>query len=329
MKKMKIIAGVLVLLLLASCGAKAEIKSDESGDYVLTSQIEDTEYTEIEKIENAFLKALKEKSAAGIKEYMESSLSISEENLTQFLNSATREGMAEYKKYDEYYLNGLTVSDVSIRAKKNETDKDYIMLTPAEKEIYAALYASENKEVSQVITVLYSKVSGKWKIVWIDTTDLSYYGKKANDYYEMSVKARENGQDMLAYIYVQMMYNLSQPGRLYYYENTEEMLEYANQMSVWGEENFPVELDGGNKVHLVGIAREDEGIIPMFLYHTDADISNADAFKADAERAKAEFLKKYPEIAKNFNKITVRATNVDPQTATEQAPIESIVLDMK
>ncbi len=329
MKITRVIAGFLALLLLASCGAKAEIKTDDAGEYVLASQIEDAEYAEIEKIENAFLAALKEKNATEIMSYMDSGFTISEENMTKFFESALREGMAEYKKYDAYYLNGLTVSDISIRAKKSESDKDYIMLTPAAKEIYAALYASENDKVSQVITVLYSKMSGKWKIVWIDSTDLAYGGKKAEYYYDMTLKADDNKQDMLAYIYVQMMCNLYQPGRLYYYEKTDEMTEYAIQKSTWGEKNFPIELEGGNKVHLVGIAREEDGIIPMFLYHTAADISDAEAFKKDAIRAKNEFIKKYPEIADNFSKITVRATNVDPATATEQAPIESIVLDMK
>ncbi len=328
MKIKRILAGALALLILAGCGAKAEIKADDVGDYVLTTQLEAKDATEIEKIEEIFLTALKEKETAELKEQLDPETPITEEALKAFLESAAGEGMADYKKYDSYYLNGLTESDVSIRAKKSDDSKDYIMFTPASDELYAALYASENEYVSQVITLLFSKISGKWKIVWIDSTDLAYNGEKAEFYYEKSKEARESGQEMLAYIYVQMMYNLSQPGRLYYYEKTEEMLDYANEMSAWGETSFPVELPTGN-VHMVGIAREDIGIIPMFLYHTDADITNAEAFRADALRAKNEFIKKYPEIAENFSKITVRATNVDPTTATEEAPIESIVLDMK
>lgn len=328
MKMKRILAGALALLMLAGCGAKAEIKSDDAGDYVLTSQPEASDAAEIEKIEEIFLTALKNKNTDELKEQLDPEVPITEETLKAFLESAAGEGMADYKKYDSYYLSGLTKSDISIRAKKSDDSKDYIMFTPASDELYAALYASENEYVSQVITLLFSKVSGKWKIVWIDSTDLAYNGEKADFYYEKSKAARESGQEMLAYIYVQMMYNISQPGRLYYYEKTEEMLEYANEMSVWGETNFPVELPTGN-VYLVGIAREETGIVPMFLYHTAADITNAEAFREDAIRAKKEFLKKYPEIAENFSKITVRATNVDPTTATEEAPIESIVLDMK
>lgn len=328
MKMKRILAGALALLMLVGCGAKAEIKSDDAGDYVLTSQPEASDAAEIEKIEEIFLTALKDKNTAELKEQLDPEVPITEETLKTFLESAAGEGMADYKKYDAYYLSGLTKSDISIRAKKSDDSKDYIMFTPASDELYAALYASENEYVSQVITLLFSKVSGKWKIVWIDSTDLAYNGEKADFYYEKSKEARESGQEMLAYIYVQMMYNISQPGRLYYYEKTEEMLEYANEMSVWGETNFPVELPTGN-VYLVGIAREETGIVPMFLYHTAADITNAEAFRADAIRAKNEFVKKYPEIAENFSKITVRATNVDPTTATEEAPIESIVLDMK
>lgn len=328
MKITRILATALAILLLASCGTKAEIKSDDAGDYVLTTQLEASDAAEIEKIEEIFLTALKDKNTTELMEQLDPEASITEETLKAILESVAGEGMADYKKYDSYYLNGLTKSDISLRAKKSEDSKDYIMFTPASDELYAAFYVSENEHVSQVVTLLFSKISGDWKIVWITSTDLDYNGEKAPFYYEKSLKAREEGQEMLAYIYVQMMCNISQPGRLYYYESTEKMLEYANEMSTWGEESFPVELPTGN-VYMVGIAREDTGIIPMFLYHTAADITNADAFRADADRAKAEFIKKYPEIAENFSKITVRATNVDPSTATEQAPIESIVLDMK
>ena len=327
----KFMALLMALLLLASCGGESEgsqVKTDDEGEYLLTAQLSGADASEIKEIEEKFCRAATDINAALIVEYIDENAAADEEKLNKIFAAAANEGAKEYVPYKSYYLKDVTIGDVAIRAKLSENDSDYIVVTPAAEEIYAGIYISEGDKVSQTYSLICAKQSGKWKIVWMDSTDIEYYGKDAKEYYELAKKADEK-EELLSYIYAQMMYNIKQPGNLYCYGETTEMGDYATQKSVWGSTAFPIEIIPGKKIHNVGIAREENGVVPMVLYHTQVDITNEAALKADAETVKNEFVKKYPYIAEHFSEITVRATNVDPSTATSQYPYESIVLKLK
>ncbi len=327
-KTFRITALILSLVLLAACAPAAEIKVDDEGDYVLTSAMGEETQAEIKVITDAFSAALSEKSGAKIMEYLDANFAVQEEELTAFFRDAAARDKKPYEIFDTYYVNGIKDSDVSIRIKKSQSDTDYAMLTPGSSEICATLFLSKNEDMSQIITLLTARVDGDMKIVWIDTSDYDYYGKTAPEYYELSKKAKEDGDEYLAYVYAQMMLNICQPGNVLYYEKTTEMTDYANEISAWGQEKYPIELDDTHKVHLIGLALEDVGVVPMVFYQTEVDIKSAE-FKEDAMSVFEKFLKKYPYFRDAFKKITIRGTNVDPETATEQYDYESVVFDMK
>lgn len=327
-KTIRFTALILALVLFAGCGATAEVKADDEGDYVLTSQMSETTKAEIEIITDAFSAALKEKSASGIMEYLDENFDVTEEALNEFFTDATSEDKSEYKIFDTYYVDGIKDSDVSIRIKKSEDAGDYAVITPGSDEICAVLYLAESDKVSQAITLLIAEVSGDKKIVWIDTSDYGYYGKTAPEYYALSKEAREAGDEYLAYVYAQMMLNICQPGNLLFYKETNEMRDYAGEISSWGQEKYPMEIiDDKHKIHLIGLSLEDVGVVPMVFYQTEVDIKSAE-FKEDAMSVKKEFLKKYPYFKDAFEKITIRGTNADPQSATEQYDFESVTFDM-
>ncbi|MBR5479939.1 MAG: hypothetical protein IKU84_07140 [Clostridia bacterium] len=323
----KIISLILALTMFAAC-APTEVKADDEGDYVLASVMSEQVKGEVDVIVNAFLTALKEKDGGKITEYLDANFEVKPEELTAFFTDATN-GKAEYKIFDTYYVNGIKDSDISIRIKKTAEDGNYAMLTPGSSEICATMFQSENETVSQMITLLTARIDGKMKIVWIDTSDSAYYGMTAPEIYTIAKQAKDDGKDYLAYVYAQMMLNICQPGNVYFYKETTEITDFVNEMSAWGQEKYPIEVvDDKHKIHLVGLSLEDVGVVPMLFYQTEVDIKSGD-LQADAKKVKDEFLKEYPYFKDAFAKITLHATNADPQTATEQADFEKVVLDMK
>lgn len=328
----KTLAGILALMIivLAGCGGNVQTGQDDNGDYILaSSEMNEKTAAAISEIKTAFEGALAAKSAKELMPYIDEAFGADEESLTAFFASATAEGKNPYTVYDDYYLPNLKVSDVSIRAKKSADATDYIRLTPGSEDVYAVMYVSENKTVSQMISIICAKMNGDWKIVWIDTSDFSYYGKTAQDLYRMMLDEKDAGNDMLSYIYAQMTYNIQQPGNLLCFKDSEIMTDAIMERNSWGKDKFPNEIIAGKKIHMAGIALEEQGVVPMVLYHTETDIKNVDAIRAEAAQVRDAFLAANPGIADAFEAITVRASNVDPSTATEQFDYESVVLPMK
>ena len=325
-KSVRISALLLALVLLAGCGATAEVRTDNHGDYYLTAAMEEGVKSEIDTITDAFSAALAGKDASKITGHLDKSIEVTEDELNTFFAEVTADN-AKYEIFDTYYVDGVKYSDVSTRIKKSEGADEYIMVTPGSDEICAVLFVSDDADVSRMITLLIAEVSGGKKIVWIDTSDYKYYGKNAPEYYELSKKAREDGREYSAYIYAQMMYGIIRPGNIYHYTETDEMEDYAHEISAWGQDKFPLEA-GGRKIHAFNTELEDSAVVPLVLYRTDVDI-NSDEFEADAKALKDAFVEKYPYIAEDFDKIVVRGTNADPQASSEQFESRKVVFDLK
>jgi len=326
-KKVKILALLMALALLVGCGPVAEVKTDSKGDYFLTSEMDEGTKKEIDTIIDAFQAALTEKDASKIEEFLDKDFAVGESELNAFFAEATAGGKDEYRVFDTYYVDGIKDDGITVRIKKSEDSADYIMVTPGSEELCAVLLASQSEDVSQMITLLIGDVSGGRKIVWIDTADYSYYGKTAPEYYDLAKKAKDDKREFSAYIYAQMMYGTSQPGNLYYYAETDDMIDYAHEISAWGQDKFPMEV-GNRKIHAINTELVNFAVVPMILYQTDADIGTEE-FKADAEALKDAFIRQYPYIAEDFDRIVIRGTNADPQTASEQFDSEKVEFELK
>ena len=320
------LALLLALMLFAGC-ATAETGADNQGEYLLTSEMSEGVKSDIDAITDAFLTALEANDASKITEYLDRNIAVSVEELNTFFTEATAGDKAKYEVFDTYYVDGVKYNDVMVRIKKNHDAKEYIMITPGSDEICAVLLVSENEGLSQMITLLIGEVAGGKKIVWIDTSDYKYYGKTAPEYYELSKAAREDGREYSAYVYAQMMYGTLRPGNIYHFEETDTMEDYAHEISAWGQDKFPLEV-GNYKIHAFNTGLEEGAVIPLVLYQTDVDISS-EKFTDDVKALKDALIEKYPYLAEDFDKIIVRGTNADPQTASEQVESEKVVFDLK
>ena len=308
--------------------------TEQSGEFadveiVLESEMSDSTEEEIKEITDAFIASLGEKNAAKIMKYKSAEFEVTQGQLTTFFESAAADHKKPYELFATYYLKDVENPETMVKVKKSESDEDFVMLSPGKKEMCAALFLSKNEKVSQMITLLIARGEEKMEIVWIDTSDYDYYGKNAPEYLKLAKKSKEDGKNVLTYVYAQMMHNIFQPGNAYYYKETDEITAFINETNTWGQENLPITLiDDKHTVHLIGLALEDVGVVPMIYCQTEVDIGSAE-IEADAEKIKDAFLEKYPELKGEFEKIVVHASNITPAEDTTGTTYKKVVFDIK
>lgn len=340
MKKtlIRLICTMLTLVFLAGCGnkvVKTDMKqTDEEGDFVLAKNNEMSEETkkELAKITNVFEEALKTSNAKDLMGYLDRDFQITQANINNFFKQITDMKINPFTQYDAYYLKDLKVAETMVRVKKSADAEQTIELSPGSSEMYAVMYVSENADISMMISIICAKMDGKWKLVWIDTSDFKYGGMDANALYDAAVECKKAGKNMPAYIYSQMMMNVIQPGNLLRYKNVTKMQDLYYQMNkeAWGEKKPPIALsDPKLRIQGVGLSKEEMGIIPMVAYQTETKLTDKQTLNKEAIKVRDEFNKMYPGMTENFKKIAIHATNEDPNNAQGQVKFEKILLPIK
>lgn len=340
MKKflIRFICAVLTLMFLAGCGNKVvntDIKkTDEEGDFVLAKNDEMREDTkkDLLKITNVFEEALKTSNAKNLMDYLDRDFQITQANINNFFKQIVDMKINPFTQYDTYYMKDMKVAESMVRVKKSADAEQTIELSPGSSEMYAVMYVSENADISMMISIICAKMDGKWKLVWIDTSDFKYGGMDANALYDAAVKSKKAGKNMPAYVYTQMMMNVIQPGNLLRYKNVTKMQDLYYQMNkeAWGDKKIPIALSNPKlRIQGVGLAKQETGIIPMIAYQTETKLTDKEALKKESIQVRDEFNKMYPGMTESFKQIEIHATNEDPNKAQGQVKFEKIMLPIK
>jgi hypothetical protein len=330
-------AAALLLIALCACGTQ---NVTNTAEFILASNEDMSEETskELGKLTDAFLTALSTAEVDGLMEHMDEAFlagSATKATIRNFFEGVKENNANPFVLYDSYYLKGLTVSDTMVKVKKSESDTQYAELTPGSEEMYAAMFASDNEKISQMVVMLCAKTENTWKIVWIDASDYKYNGKTGEDLYRIAKEFQQKGELMPAYLTSEMMFNTFTPGKLLRYGEFDQMEDfyYQIQSEVWKERKLPFVLDKVSdklKLFVVGLANEkDWGVIPMIMYQTGTDIADKQAVHEEGRKVIDAFDALYPGVKENFAAIKLHATNEDPSASEKPVDMESFVLPTK
>ena len=321
-----------MLFSLAGCGYD-EIISSDTEDFYLTRDAEMDEATKsaLEEITTYFEAYMANADAETVKPYLSADFGTSDEQLTQFAQYYLNLGASPFAVYDTYYIKNVKPDTITRRFKKSADAATAIEVTPGADEMYTVLYASENENISHMVTLLCAKDSGKWKIVWIDASDFKYNNQDAPALFKRGGEYSDAGNLAAAYVTALKLNLIMRPGNALVYADTDLMEDFYYQISDKFAEAVPMPYTPSDaadtlKLHAVALANEGGEIIPLMIMQTASDLSDTDALRAEAASLRRVLEAVSPGFSAEFPKIAVNAVNADP-TTTENPQTASFVLE--
>ncbi len=327
----------LIVALLCGCAAEpVELTNPSTGltEVVYLAENEsltEADRTALEELRASFETALFAQDASSLMPYVDASFTATEETLTAFFKSIAESDGGQHALYDEYYVRGLTESNLPVLIKKTTEEKNAIQIVPAGKEIYVALYTSgDTAAVDTMLSLVCVKKLGKWSLSWIDITDYKYHGEDAGAVYARAKAAYEADEVMPAFLLAQMTGNLATPGNVLRYPDTEQIQEFVYEVISEGLADYPLpmELDvDGVTLRSVATAKTEQGVLPMFFYSTETPLENTKEITAEAKQVYRAIGKVFPGTIEAFPTAELRMTNADPE-AEENFDYETVIVSL-
>lgn len=332
-KKISFILALLLIvsLLLTACDKSAPA-TEETPEYLYTSEMNDKTKAEVDEVLATFMQAFEENNPSLASPLFSSEFNATEEDIGTFFSEVAKLVDKPFMLYDSYYVDNLTVSEAPVKVKKSESAGDFIEITPASKEIYCAMYVSEGEKISRMMTILLAKEGGKFKITWIAPTDFEYNGEGAPALYKKTQALSDDGKLFAAYVSSCMLGNIFRPGGFFRYENDLDMEDLCYKLfaDISGTHKLPLVLSEttNSSIYEIGIANDDEhGILPMIFYKTDVPVDSEEELRAESEKVLAAIEKLSPGLSENFEYIRFEATN--DEITEDTTTINKKVLNLK
>ena len=324
-------ATIYLSIFLVSCG---ENSASELPEFFLASEISEEVRNDAEKTLSAFMQAFEEDDAKAAISLLSDGFECTEDELSAFFTELSNLVESPFVPFDAYYMNNLEVSDALIRVKKDENSKDYIELTPASRELYCAMYASEGDLTSYMMTLLLTREGGDFKVAWINPSDFKFGGNDAPAFYEKTLSLYREEKLIPAYVSSCMLSNVLRPGGYFRYEKDVEMEDLCYKLYSEVSDTFalPLELKdtSSSVLYEISITKDAErGVIPLIRFKTNVSVSDEPALKEECMRVTAALEKLSPGMAEVSEYVCFDATN--DEIAETPAPVNSkkIILSLR
>lgn len=329
-KKLSLVLALALVLSLAltACNKPPQ----QAGEYTLASEISDETQSEANSVLAAFMTAFEENKPADAAPLFSSNLEASEDNISAFFEEIHKLVDAPFVPYDSYYMTGLTVSEAPLKIKKSEADANYIELAPLAEELYYAMYVSEGKKTSRMMTIILARENGEFKITWIAPTDYKYNGEDAVAVYNKTKALSDEGKLFSAYISSCKLGNIMRPGNFFRYSNDLDMEDICYKLvsEIAGAYPLPLKLDNttDSSLYQIDIAHDDEhGVIPLICYKTSVPVDDQAAFSAESEKVLEALKQIFPDISESSEYIRFEATN--DEISKDAGPISTKIVTLK
>lgn len=329
MKKTSILAILLAALMVFSLFG-CDSGSDELPEYILAAEITAEVEASANKTLSTFMQAFEEDNPAAALPLFSESVEATEEDLSSFFESISSLISSPFVPYDAYYMNKLEVSESLIKVKKTDDSENYIEVTPAAEELYCAMYVSEGKKISQMMTFLLIREGDAFKIAWVNPTDFKYSGDDAIALYEKTKALADADKLIPAYISSCMLSNIFRPGGYFRYANDVEMEDLCYKLFTEISETYklPLALSDTNNssVYEIGISNDaDHGVIPLILIKTD----EKSALEKEATACLSALEKLSSGIVDTFDYVHFEITNDTPEDENTEIKSEKVVIKTK
>lgn len=223
--------------------------------------------------------------------------------------------------YEERYFFDVNASGGSSNVMAISDKHGYIVhATAYDGGMFFSFIKVPNEAKESLMTVVYLKDQGAWKVASLFYNDYTYYSMDAVALYKKAKELRDKGQELSAAMYIDMINRTLQPSRNIQYHEMGEISQFIQALIKDVQSNyvFPISVENTNTlIYSFGQEIVVDGIMPAIGYVTSLDVSDeSEANKAAMEKEAKEFHEKvmvmYPELKENFNIFHYRAYSEPP-----------------
>jgi ASC-1-like (ASCH) protein len=239
----------------------------------------------------------------------------------------------EYSIFEEIYvqnskeaLEAKWNSENSISNKQNDTNSYSVIFTSGAKEAYLSLLIQPSEFCDFLITTLYGKYDGQWKLDAINVSDYALYGKTASEHYYDAKSKYESNKVIPAYFSMQLSLVCLRPSMEILVYDLQEEIEAFNievTQALENQLNLPIKLETiKNSPEIIGLGLQaipNREFLPRISYKTQIDINDKDAVKKENEGINKIIDEVLPGIAEGFRYVVYQAFNELPNDSTEVA----------
>ncbi|MES2702439.1 MAG: hypothetical protein V4649_07365 [Bacteroidota bacterium] len=223
----------------------------------------------------------------------------------------------KYRRLHEYYVT-TTKSATPVHLAEPEPDAYEFNVNTRTKETYIALVLADNKDYSMLLTFVYGKYDGKWKLNIMHVDDYSVKHKNAAALYEHSKQLEMKGHVLDATAYASLAAKCTSPSNVYLkYKIAPEIKQYQQRLDARlnSKYHFPIPvtaLKSEPKILGLQYVYAEGPSTPLVSYKTSININDTVTLKAENEKIHAEIGKVLHGLDKNNSVIMYHAYNDIP-----------------
>ncbi|PKM85932.1 MAG: hypothetical protein CVU87_13810 [Firmicutes bacterium HGW-Firmicutes-12] len=241
----------------------------------------------------------------------------------------------DFKIMDEYYVKISKIGDYNITIETFQDDSFYVNnIKAVSDEMYVGLFTTDDKITGYLLTLIYIKENGNWKLYSVNCGDYTYQGLSAIDYFQKAKTLYDKEYKIPAYLYMNLGTKLLRPAVFLQYKKQSEFDEFYKKLCNDLNKSliFPIEMN--NVISNPGIwnfnsSNTIEGIVPIIIYKSNIGLSNEIGLKDEANEMKLSIDKLLPGISESFEYICFQAYSEYPKDPNKQYPNFGTVLRTK
>ena len=227
-----------------------------------------------------------------------------------------------FRIYDQFYIKNAKKSDTTI-IKSGKGAAAYTMdFIAPEKENYISMLIAGDTLNEVMLTLMYIKENGKWKLSSLVGEDYSLNSLDAIQQYNYARTLLEKG-DLIDAVNVMALANhcLHTGGNIFSYENAAKIIRFGDSLTAVTKARyvFPYtvnELPGKPSVFNIHYEVMDHHFTPMIMYLTSINVSDTVALKAENQIFQKNIGTIFQGMDKNNRTLLYRAFNEHPDEKT-------------
>lgn len=231
------------------------------------------------------------------------------------INKSVKDKSFDYQA--RYYCKVNKIGDYNFTINDLKDDPFCITVDAMSPDIFVSLIKSTSNSDDSLVTLIYIKEQGEWKLRTLYFGDYSLNGMNAIDLYEKAKSLEAEGYKIPANIYAGVSNRLLRPASFLQYKKESEIKDYSKKLyeSIKNEYTFPQKLKNTDNVEIYAFDVKyiaDKGIVPIIKYTTGIKLSNKKEIEKEANDINDEVNSLYPGMKKNFKSFLYEAYSEPP-----------------